>query len=114
MLTVTFALGLLFLAVKGLEYGDDISKHMVPGHRFALKDRAAEMFWGFYWLLTGLHAIHMTVGLGLLARLYWLTGTDIDGSALRRNLDAGSLYWHFVDAVWFVIYPTIYLAGRSG
>ncbi len=114
MLAVTFLLGLLFLAVKGLEYADDISKHMVPNRHFALKNPAAEMFWAFYWLLTGLHAVHLTVGLAVIGRLYWLAGRDGDGAHLRRNLDTGSLYWHLVDAIWFVIYPTIYLAGRSG
>lgn len=114
MIGVTMFLGLCFLAVKGLEYADDISKHMVPHHHFRLKEPSAEMFWAFYWLLTGLHAIHLTIGLGVLTRLMWLAGRDYDLEHLKRNVDTGSLYWHLVDVMWFVIYPAIYLAGRSG
>lgn len=113
-LVATLALGLIFLALKGMEYSDDIAHHLVPGHHFALKDPSAELFWGFYWVLTGLHAIHMTVGLGVVGRAWWLTRRGLEPEALRRNLDVTSLYWHLVDCIWFVIYPVIYLAGRSG
>jgi cytochrome c oxidase subunit 3 len=113
-LGITFALGVAFLGVKGLEYADDISKHLVPGRHFRLHDPAAAIFWGFYWVLTGLHAIHMSVGLGVLARAYWLTGRGLPADRLRRNLDVASLYWHLVDAIWIVIFPVLYLAGRAG
>lgn len=113
-LGLTLALGIGFVLLKGLEYRADISDHLVPHHHFSLKNDAAEMFWAFYWLLTGLHAIHLTIGLVLVGRLYWLAGTEVGLEKLKRNLDTGSLYWHLVDAMWFVIYPTIYLCGRSG
>jgi len=113
-LIATFALGVLFLALKGMEYHDDIVHHLVPGHHFALADPSAEMFWGFYWVLTGLHAIHMSVGLVIIGRAYWLTRQNLKLDELRRNLDVSSLYWHLVDCIWFVIFPVIYLAGRSG
>lgn len=113
-LAFTFALGVCFVILKGLEYWGDLRDHLMPGHHFRLKNDAAAMFWGFYWLLTGLHAIHLTIGLGIVARLYLMLHKDMDVEAFRRNLDVGSLYWHLVDAIWFVIYPTLYLCGRSG
>lgn len=113
-LGITFALGILFVILKGLEYWGDLKDHLMPGHHFKLHNDAAEMFWGFYWLLTGLHAIHLTIGLGVVGRLWLLVGSDMEEEKLKRNLEVGSLYWHLVDAIWFIIYPTIYLCGRSG
>ncbi|WP_407123385.1 cytochrome c oxidase subunit 3 [Bradyrhizobium sp. STM 3561] len=111
-LGATVALGLAFIVLKGFEYKEDIDKHLVPGAGFALS-QPAQLFYGFYWLVTGVHAIHLTIGIAVVARLVVL------GLArriqLRRNpeLEVTALYWHLVDVVWIFLYPLIYLPGRA-
>lgn len=111
-LAATAALGFAFLVVKGLEYKDDLDKHLWPGPDFKLHDPAARIFFALYWILTGVHAVHLSIGIGLVSRLAFLGATG------RRKLDGNpqvevtSLYWHFVDIIWVMLYPIIYLSGR--
>ena len=112
-LTVTAVLGIAFLAVKGFEYKDDIEKHLVPGAQFALTEKSAQLFFGLYWTLTGVHAIHLTIGILLVLRLALL------GFRRRLELDRNpeirvtGLYWHLVDVIWIFLYALIYLPGRA-
>lgn len=112
-LGITAALGLAFIIVKGFEYKEDIDKHLVPGMDFALRQPAAQLFYGLYWLVTGVHAIHLTIGIALVVRLVLLGATG--RISLRRNpeLEVTALYWHLVDVVWIFLYPLIYLPGRA-
>jgi cytochrome c oxidase subunit III len=112
-LLATAALGLAFLVVKGFEYKEDIEKHLVPGAHFALKQAGAQLFYGLYWLVTGVHALHLTIGIALVLRLA-LTGFR-RRLQLRENpeIEVTGLYWHLVDIVWIFLYPLIYLPGRS-
>ena len=112
-LGATVLLGLMFLVFKGFEYAEDIEKNLVPGVHFALQEPAAQIFFALYWIMTAIHAIHLTVGLGLVGRL------AIFG-ALRRiqlrdnpEVEVTALYWHLVDVIWIILYPLIYLMGRS-
>lgn len=102
-LGATAALGIVFLGVKFTEYAHKFSEGLVPGARF----RGAadeELFFSFYFAMTGLHAAHMVVGIGVL------------GVLMRRARDAAvdvaGLYWHFVDLVWIFLFPLFYLVGR--
>ena len=75
---------------------------------------AGELFWVFYWVATGLHAIHLTIGIGLVA--YMLAGPIRRGEitpAYYTPLEVVGIYWSFVDTVWLFLYPCIYLVGRS-
>jgi len=112
-LAATVALGLAFLVVKGFEYREDIAKHLVPGARFALAQAPAQLFFGFYWLVTLVHATHLGIGLGLVGRL--LAKGWRDPRFLPRNpqVEVTALYWHLVDLVWILLYPALYLPGRS-
>jgi cytochrome c oxidase subunit 3 len=111
-LSATAALGLAFLVVKGFEYREDIEKHLVPGADFALEQDGAQLFFGLYWLITGVHAVHLTIGIILVARLtalgYW------KAFSLHENpeIEVTGLYWHLVDIIWIFLYPLIYLPGR--
>jgi cytochrome c oxidase subunit 3 len=107
----TILLGLAFLVFKGLEYRDDFAKHLVPGLDFRFTGHAAQLFWGFYWTVTVLHAIHLSVGIGAVGRLLLL---DRRGEMLPHWMGAETtaLYWHLVDIVWILLYPLIYLVGR--
>lgn len=112
-LVATIALGLMFLVFKGFEYAEDIEKNLVPGPDFVLKQPAAQIFFALYWIMTGIHAIHLTIGLGLVGRLALLGARRV--IVLRENpqVEVTALYWHLVDVIWIILYPLIYLMGRS-
>jgi len=111
-LAATAALGVLFLAVKGYEYRGDIEQGLVPGPHFSIAARGAASFWGLYWVMTSVHAIHLTVGVVLVARLAWFMSRL--EPLLLPDLVTIALYWHFVDTVWIFLYPILYLPGRAG
>ena len=111
-LAVTAALGLAFLICKGLEYHDDLAKHLFPGAGFPLSPPATEMFWGLYWIMTGIHAVHLSAGIGVVLVVFALfqrRTIPVQGS----TMEGVAIYWHFVDSVWLVLYPLLYLGGRS-
>jgi cytochrome c oxidase subunit 3 len=112
-LGLTAALGIAFLVIKGFEYKEDIDKHLVPGPGFVLPQMAAQIFFGLYWLVTGVHAVHLCIGIVLVSRLCVLG--RLGTLQLDRNpeLEVTALYWHLVDIVWIFLYPLIYLPGRS-
>lgn len=112
-LGATVVLGLMFLVFKGFEYAEDIDKNLVPGVNFALKEPATQIFFALYWIMTAIHAIHLSVGLGLVGRLA-IFGA-LRTVQLRENpeVEVTALYWHLVDVIWIVLYPLIYLMGRS-
>lgn len=104
------ALGQTFLVIKfteyGLEYRDGVMPHLSARN---LHDGPHELFMDLYFAATGLHALHVTVGLFLLASLIWPFGRA------RRDTSAvfagnAALYWHLVDVIWLFLYPTLYLA----
>ena len=109
-LAATAALGTGFLVVKGFEYRDDLAEHLLPGQDFKLTAPAAQIFWSFYWAVTAIHAVHLTIGIGLVTRLAWLLQRG--RLALRSpQIEVTSLYWGFVDIVWIMLFPLIYLGG---
>lgn len=111
LIWVTILFGLLFLGTKALEYKEDLEEHLWPGPHFAMPQPAARTFFGLYWVMTGVHAVHVTVGLGLISRLAVMAHV---GTLERRtdSMEATSLYWHLVDAIWVVLFPCLYLVGR--
>jgi cytochrome c oxidase subunit III len=111
-LASTAALGIAFLVIKGFEYSEDISKHLIPGPHFALKEPTAQIFWAFYWLLTGIHALHLTIGIGVVSVLA-CQGWRESRSPMSPAFEGIALYWHLVDIVWIFLYPLIYLPGRA-
>jgi cytochrome c oxidase subunit 3 len=113
-LLITMAFGFVFLGIKGIEYYDKFVHHHVPGPYFHWDGhypKAAEQFYSLYFAMTGLHAIHMIIGIGIM--------TVISIMAWRRTFDAeyytpievAGLYWHFVDIVWIFLFPLLYLIG---
>ena len=73
---------------------------------------AAEIFFSFYFALTGLHALHMVVGLALLAFVAAQAARGRYGPGHHSQLETAGLYWHFVDVVWIFLFPLLYLIGR--
>jgi cytochrome c oxidase subunit III len=107
--------GIVFMVVKGFEYHKDFVDHLVPGTAFQWHEanpQAAEIFFWLYFAMTGLHAIHVTIGIVLmlvLALLAW-RGTFQNGNYMP--VEIAGLYWHFVDIVWVFLFPLLYLAGH--
>jgi cytochrome c oxidase subunit 3 len=112
MLTATLLLGLTFLVVKGFEYREDLDKHLFPGRAFAIPLQGAQLFFAFYWVMTGVHAAHLTIGLGVVGRLLGLS-LKHELSEHRASVQTTTLYWHLVDVIWVVLYPLFYLVNRG-
>ncbi len=112
-LLITILFGLAFLSVKGLEYHDDLNEHLWPGPHFkAGLPPQAQIFWFLYWLMTGVHAIHVTVGVGLLSVMAWMSSRRKFSAAYHTPIEMTGLYWHFVDIIWIYLYPLLYLIQR--
>ncbi|HEX7253989.1 MAG TPA: cytochrome c oxidase subunit 3 family protein [Thermoanaerobaculia bacterium] len=115
-LVATMILGAGFLGIKVIEYTDHIEHHLLPGPRFhypiPADARPAEIFFSLYFAMTGLHAIHMIVGLGILATLLVMASRGRFTPAYHTPVEISGLYWHFVDIVWIFLFPLLYLIGR--
>jgi len=116
LLYVTAALGVVFLGIKGTEYVHEWSEHLVPALHFAFSGQhgtAVEHFFYMYFAMTLLHALHLTIGIVLTLVFAVALQRNATGFASAERLEVAGLYWHFVDSVWIVLYPILYLVGRS-
>ena len=114
-LVVTMVLGTAFLGVKALEYSRKFAEHHVPGHGFAFEgDRPehAQIFFSLYFVMTGLHAVHMIIGIGVLAVMAILAGRGRFSAVYSTPVEVSGLYWHFVDIIWIFLFPLLYLISR--
>jgi cytochrome c oxidase subunit III len=121
-LAMTMALGAGFLGIKAVEYTSDYHEKLIPGWNFqipeedrsvvdqqALDPRKMEMFYVLYFFMTGLHAVHLVIGIalvGVMALLSWRRWFSGGGAT---QIEVTGLYWHFVDIVWVFLYPLLYL-----
>lgn len=117
MLGLTFTLGLTFLVLKLLEYADDYQRHLVPWLRFAasgLDPEGMRQFFLLYFVTTGAHALHLVIGLTVIAVLFVrvANGPLRQGSS-AREVELTGLYWHLVDIVWIFLFPLLYLVSRT-
>jgi cytochrome c oxidase subunit III len=114
-LLLTMALGTVFLGVKGYEYWHKWHEHLIPGPHFAFDGpdaNNAQLFFSLYFAMTGLHALHMVVGLGLLGILTVRSAQGMFNRFYYTPIEITGLYWHFVDLVWIFLFPLLYLLGR--
>jgi cytochrome c oxidase subunit 3 len=114
-LLLTIVLGLVFLGIKFYEYHTKFEEHLVPGSSFRFEEslaRPAEIFFSFYFAMTGMHAVHMIVGIGLLTALIFRARRDRFSPVYHTPVELTGLYWHFVDIVWIFLFPLLYLLGR--
>jgi cytochrome c oxidase subunit 3 len=114
-LVATIALGAVFLGVKAVEYSHKFHDHLVPGPSFHFPGpdaRPAEIFFSLYFTMTGLHAAHMIVGIGLLTTLVLQARKGRYTPEYHTPVEVSGLYWHFVDIVWIFLFPLLYLIGR--
>ena len=117
LLAVTALLGAVFLGIKGYEWYDEFRHHLVPflGLEFRYdgpQPHGAVMFYRLYFALTGLHALHLAIGVALVAAAAALW-RRIAPARRGQRVAALALYWHFVDVVWVFLFPFLYLLGRA-
>ena len=116
LLAATFALGLLFLSLKFLEYADDFHEHLVPWLSFDVPgadQTGMRLFFLMYFVTTGAHAVHLIVGLTLVAIMIGIAARHTDVSEHSEPIEITGLYWHLVDIVWIFLYPLLYLVSRT-
>jgi cytochrome c oxidase subunit III len=114
-LLLTMALGGVFLGVKAVEYTHKFHDHLVPGPSFHYEGPhagPAEIFFSLYFTMTGLHAAHMIIGIGLLTALVLKARKGLYTPEYHTPIEVSGLYWHFVDIVWIFLFPLLYLIGR--
>jgi cytochrome c oxidase subunit 3 len=114
-LSFTMLLGLVFLVVKAYEYTHKFHEGLVPGPLFTFSGPDApqhQLFLSFYFAMTGLHALHMIIGIGILGALIVLARRGWFHGGYYTPVEMTGLYWHFVDLVWIFLFPLLYLIGR--
>ena len=115
-LIITMILGAAFLGIKFYEYYQKYVEHLVPGAGFVWEgpdETHASLFFIFYFVMTGMHAVHMIIGLGVMTVMVVLSARGKFNSIYYSPLELGGLYWHFVDIVWVFLFPLLYLVDRS-
>ncbi len=121
-LLLTAALGGCFLVFKGYEYYTDYRDNLIPGWRFDDAEWAHEglrpeqvqhvkLFLLFYWIMTGTHGVHVTIGILAVLVTAWMARRGHFSPAYYSPVDVTGLYWHFVDTVWIFLLPMLYLLG---
>jgi len=115
-LGATLILGATFLGIKFFEYSLDYEEHLIPVIDFDPEKWPANLtmahgalFMVFYFILTGLHAVHMLVGMGVLAYLLFQASRNRYSEKYFIPVEVAGLYWHFVDIVWVFLFPLLYL-----
>ena len=117
-LIATMIFGTAFLVIKGFEYHSKWVEHLVPGFNFAYPEHPeflhqAQILFFLYFCMTGMHALHMIVGLGLLSFLLIQSSRNVFHAKYYAPVEMIGLYWHFVDIVWIFLFPLLYLIGQA-
>ena len=114
-LSLTILLGCVFLVVKFFEYKAKFEHHLVPGPHFdATLEQGMQIFFSLYFMLTGVHAAHMVIGIIMMTVILTMAAKDSFNSEYYTPVEIAGLYWHFVDIVWIFLFPLLYLLGRHG
>jgi cytochrome c oxidase subunit 3 len=111
-LAITIVFALCFLGIKGIEYRQHFIEHSLPGKYYAFEEvkvPGAAMFFTLYFLMTGLHGVHVVAGMSVLSWILWRTLQGRYSSRYYMGVELGGLYWHLVDLVWIFLYPLLYL-----
>ena len=114
-LLATILLGGAFLGIKGVEYHHKWEENLIPGPGFDFHGQGkghVQLFFALYFAMTGMHALHMVIGLGLLLNLVRQGLRGRFGVDYNTPVEMVGLYWHFVDIVWIFLFPLLYLIGR--
>jgi cytochrome c oxidase subunit 3 len=117
-LVSTVGLGLAFLGIKGVEYYEEYLNGLVPlaGFDFTYEGAhpdQAELFMGIYFTMTGLHAVHLIAGIGIMGWLAILGWRGRFSEEYFNPVETGGLYWHLVDIIWVFLFPLLYLISPA-
>ena len=118
----TIAFGATFLVVKYFEYAEKFEHHLVPGvnfapptdthtHAHAVVGAPEQLFFSLYFIMTGIHAAHMVVGIGIMLVILAMAWKKRFSPSYYGPVEVSGLYWHFVDIVWIFLFPLLYLLG---
>jgi cytochrome c oxidase subunit 3 len=113
-LVLTIVFGSVFLIVKYFEYKEKFDHHLVPGPHFdpSLPHSAQQqLFFSIYFMMTGIHALHMVVGIVLMLVILAMAFRGKFSASYYTPVEVSGLYWHFVDIVWIFLFPLLYLLG---
>lgn len=120
-LALTIFLGLVFLGVKSIEYHEKYVDHHIPGLGFVWQSPTGEplhgnpqyvqLFYFLYFAMTGVHALHMIIGIGIMIVLIFMARRGRFTPEYHSPVEISGLYWHFVDIVWIFLFPLLYLLG---
>jgi len=119
-LIATMLLGVAFLGIKAVEWTHDYHLGLIPGIHWRpgitgiwaeheIPERQGQVFFLIYFCMTGLHALHMIIGLGVFGALLYHASRGKYGPRYYTPIEVGGLYWHFVDIVWIFLFPLLYL-----
>ena len=114
-LAATALMGVAFVAIKGAEYFLEWRDGLVPGLHFDVPDPrgTTRLFFDLYFLMTGVHAVHLTIGIAIVALLAHRLREPGMAPGRAQAIELTGLYWHFVDVVWLFLYPLFYLVDLS-
>jgi cytochrome c oxidase subunit 3 len=114
-LVLTMILGATFLGVKAYEYYTKWVDHLIPGFGFDWHGHGdpqhVQMFYFIYFMMTGIHALHMIIGLGIMTVILIMSKRGRFTPEYHSPVEISGLYWHFVDIVWIFLFPLLYLLG---
>jgi cytochrome c oxidase subunit 3 len=125
MLLLTLLFGLAFLGIKGVEWHAKYVEHHIPGASFSANDivkeypqipidqRHEQIFFSLYFAMTGMHALHMIIGVGIFTVITFMAWRGRFTPEYHTPVEIAGLYWHFVDIVWIYLFPLLYLIDRK-
>ena len=114
-LLLTGGLGAVFLLFKSYEYYRDYVEHMTPFLRRPYElagDAASQLFVNLYWVTTILHFGHLSIGIGIVWVMAWLASRPNYLAHHQHRIEITGLYWHVIDLVWLIVFPTLYMVNR--
>ena len=123
LLILTLIFGLAFLGIKGVEWTAKFKEHHIPGAHFDASEiklnghpvdpRSAQIFFSLYFAMTGMHALHMIIGVFMFGILTWYAWKGRFNGRYYTPVENCGLYWHFVDIIWIYLFPLLYLIDRK-
>jgi cytochrome c oxidase subunit 3 len=112
LLAITIAFGALFMVLKGFEYYHHFLDGQLPGrfyHYAGVTGPGVSMYFTVYFLMTGLHGLHVLIGMGLLTWVAVRAARGHFGPAYSTPVELSGLYWHLIDLIWIFLFPLLYL-----
>lgn len=111
-LWITIGLACVFMVIKFFEYQEKFAKGIMPGNYYTYEGIAhdqANIFFSIYYMMTGLHGIHVVIGIGLMLWLVYKAKKGVFSSQYYTHVEITGLYWHLVDIIWIFLFPLLYL-----